>query len=75
MNKIITKIDKLFELVLQSYRFFLINLMIEKMKRTVNTIDSRLDYLTERIKILDENKNLIKIKIVNLNREIDAILN
>jgi hypothetical protein len=75
MNKIITKIDKLFELVLQSYRFFLINLMIEKMKRRVNTIDSRLDYLTERIKILDENKNLIKIKIVNLNREIDAILN
>lgn len=75
MNKIITKIDKLFELVLQSYRFFLINLMIEKMKRTVNTIDSRLDYLTERIKILNENKNLIKIKIVNLNREIDAILN
>jgi hypothetical protein len=75
MNKIITKIDKLFELVLQSYRFFLINLMIEKMKRTVNTIDSRLDYLTERIKILDENKNLIKIKIVNLKREIDAILN
>lgn len=75
MNKIITKIDKLFELVLQSYRFFLINLMIEKMKRTVNTIDSRLDYLTERIKILNENKNSIKIKIVNLNREIDAILN
>lgn len=75
MNKIIIKIDKLFELVLQSYRFFLINLMIEKMKRTVNTIDSRLDYLTERIKILNENKNSIKIKIVNLNREIDAILN
>ena len=75
MNKIVDRIEELIEMVSKAYRFLIINLMIAKMRRRVDGIGTKIDHLLENIEIVDMYKNSIELRIDELNKEVDALLN
>jgi len=75
VNKIVDRIEELIEMVSKAYRFLIINLMIAKMRRRVDGIGTKIDHLLENIEIVDMYKNSIELRIDELNKEVDALLN
>lgn len=75
VNKIVDRTGELIEMVSKAYRFLLINLMIAKMMRRVDGIGTKIDHLLENIEIVDMYKNSIELRIDELNKELDALLN
>lgn len=75
MNAIVSKIDNLLLMLSKTYRFLLINLILESMKHRVDGVENKLDQITETLKALNENKKSIQLKLENLNKEVDAIVN
>ncbi|MBU2598673.1 MAG: hypothetical protein KKC53_05855 [Actinobacteria bacterium] len=75
MNAIVSKIDNLLLMLSKTYRFLLINLILESMKHRVDGVENKLDQITETLEALNENKKSIQLKLENLNKEVDAIVN
>jgi len=75
MNAVVSKIDNLLLMLSKTYRFLLINLILESMKHRVDGVENKLDQITETLEALNENKKSIQLKLENLNKEVDAIVN
>ena len=75
MNAIVSKIDNLLLMLSKTYRFLLINLILESIKHRAGVVEKKLDEMSETLGALKENKKSLQFQIKSLNEEVDSIVN